>query len=262
MTPIDSSLTVGAVSLSVTDLRRSLTYYQKHIGLRQVGESAEFIHLGTNEQPLLNLRKTPAKHPVDASKSGLFHFALLVPSRLALAQTIQHFIKSNTPIGGASDHHVSEAFYLTDPDGHGVEIYRDRPRTEWLDTNGNFIMTTERLDIDGVMATLAGTQTEWRGLHADTVMGHVHLQVRDWAESEQFYTQQIGFDTMAHYPQAAFVSAGGYHHHLGMNTWHSRGNGLANSNHAQLLNFELNLSSNDRSQKAIVDPNGISFHII
>ena len=273
MPTIDPDLTIGAVALSVTDLARSLDYYQQRIGLKMVDESAEFIHLGTAQQSLLKLRKAPAKHPVDASNSGLYHFALLLPTRLALAQTIQHLVNSGTPIGGASDHHVSEALYLTDPDGHGIEIYRDRPRDQWLDENGQFLLTTKRMDVDGVMATLVGNQDEWNGLHADTVMGHVHLQVRDWAESEQFYTQQLGFDTMAHYPQAAFISAGGYHHHIGMNTWHSRGRGLADADHAQLLSYELVFSDGEKLIEAVklnqlelqevgqscslVDPNGI-----
>lgn len=235
MDKIKTNLHMGAVTLIVTDLVRSLSYYQNQIGLRVLAQTESAATLGTSVS-LLHLReqKGARRHP---NATGLYHFALLVPSRTELARILQHLVQTGTSIGGASDHHVSEALYLSDPDGHGIEIYRDRPRAEWRDANGNFFMTTQQLDINGVMATHDGKP--FTKLADKTMMGHVHLQVSDLVRAEAFYTRLLGFETMANYPGAGFVSVGGYHHHLGFNIWHSRGASAPPPDAVRLVKYEI-----------------------
>jgi catechol 2,3-dioxygenase len=230
---------MGRVALTVADLPRSLAYYQEHIGLRLLEREGGTAVLGTEERPLLLLQEQPGARPA-RGMTGLYHFALLLPSRLALAQTLRHLIQSETPISGAADHHVSEAIYLTDPDGHGIELYRDRPRAEWVDENGRFHLTTEPFDADGVLGELASGVPAWAGLPAQTVMGHVHLHISQMAPSLDFYLNILGFSLMARYgPAASFVAAGGYHHHLGLNTWAGVGAPPAGADRARLLWYEI-----------------------
>jgi len=237
---IAADTTIGAVVLTTPNLDRALTYYKENIGLELLARQDGQATLGAGDTPLLILR-AEAKTDVVSHATGLFHCALLVPSRLELARILQHLIDTETPISGASDHRVSEALYLTDPDGHGIEIYRDRPRDTWYDTNDNFVMTTERLDIDGLLGELKNDTAEWNGLHAKTVMGHVHLRVADVDAACAFYTDVLGFGHMTDYPSASFVSAGGYHHHIGMNMWQSAGAEPAPDDAARLLFYEIHL---------------------
>jgi catechol 2,3-dioxygenase len=210
---------IGTVFLAVSDFGRSLPYYQHKIGLKLHRQEREVAYLGAGGRELLVLRELPtAVHP--RRTTGLYHFAILVPSRLELALTLQNLIETETRIGGASDHLVSEALYLSDPDGNGIEIYRDRPRNEWPLLNGQIQMDTKAFDVESVLGELHGRDHTWNGLHADTTIGHIHLHVAHLAEAEAFYTQVLGFDLIMRYgPSAAFVSAGGYHHHIGLNTW-------------------------------------------
>ena len=238
---------MGPVALTVTDLDRSLAYYQENIGLQVLARAGDAAMLGAGATPLLALEATAATRAVP-SAAGLYHFALLVPSRLELARTLQHLVTTRTPIGGASDHHVSEALYLSDPDGHGIEIYRDRPRAEWVDAGGRFFMTTERLDVEGVMGELARDDRPWTGMDAGTVMGHVHLQVANVDAARRFYMDVLGFDHMIDYPSAGFLSAGGYHHHLGINMWNSAGRGQAPASAAHLRWFTVNVPAAEELQ--------------
>jgi catechol 2,3-dioxygenase len=210
---------MGAVALTVSDLGRSLAYYEKIIGLRLLRQEGDVAHLGAGTAELLTLHEQKGALPAPRH-TGLFHFALLVPTRRDLALILRHLAQNGANLG-ASDHGVSEALYLNDPDGHGIEIYRDRPRSEWPMANGELEMVTAQLNAPAILAEM-GAQDVWQGLPEGTVMGHVHLQVADIPTAEQFYTQVIGFDPMQRYGrQASFVSAGGYHHHLGFNTWNS-----------------------------------------
>lgn len=154
----------------------------------------------------------------ERSVSGLYHFAILVPDRTALGLALRNLIKYRIPVG-QGDHLVSEALYLNDPDQNGIEIYADRPRDTWRrDESGEYIMSTDPVDVDGLLAISEGA--EWRGLPPATRIGHVHFHVGDLREAERFYCQILGFEITAHYGGAAlFVSAGGYHHHIGLNTW-------------------------------------------
>ena len=225
MVQIDPRTRMGAVGLSVSDLARSLEYYEHGIGLKLHKAEDGMAVLGTGGEDLLVLTEQAAAIPVQPSYTGLYHFALLLPSRLELARTIRHLMATNTPIGGASDHGVSEALYLSDPDGHGIEIYRDRPSLEWPIVDGELQMTVDPLAYDEIMAELEvdGSQA-WEGLDSATAMGHIHLQVSAITEAESFYVNILGFNLIQRYGgSASFVSAGGYHHHLGLNTWKSRG---------------------------------------
>lgn len=237
---IDARTHMGVVALAVTDLGRSLDYYQQQIGLQLLDQDGTVAHLGTDERVLLELHAQPGAKPVARGRTGLYHFALLLPSRTALGQIIRHFAQVRTPVGGASDHGVSEALYLSDPDGHGIEIYRDRPRSEWpLLANGEVAMVTDPLDLPAIAAE-PGAEQPWTGLPAATIMGHVHLHVDQLDSAESFYVDKVGFDLMQRFGgQASFISAGGYHHHLGMNLWAGVGAPPPPEDAARLLWYEI-----------------------
>ena len=212
---------MGPVELTVSDLDRSLDYYGKAIGLQVREQGAGRASLGGDSE-LLVLHEQPGARPAPRN-TGLFHFALLVPGRRDLAAWLAHAVREDVPLTGASDHFVSEALYLRDPDEHGIEIYADRPREVWEGQVAR--MTTEPLDAENLLDELDDTETgPFDRLPGGTVMGHVHLQVADIPETLRFYRDVLGFDLMASYgSQAAFLSAGGYHHHVGANTWNSAG---------------------------------------
>ena len=214
---------MGAVHLTVADLARSLDYYQRLLGLQVHNRDGDTAQLGVGGEDLLVLYEEPGAEPAPRN-TGLFHFALLVPSRHDLARWFAHAIKSEAKFAGMSDHLVSEAIYLRDPDWHGIEIYRDRPKAEW-ERDGEFVkMATLPLDTEGVLSALEGGEPAFEHMSPGTTMGHVHLQVADIPASETFYKDVVGFDLQARYAdQASFLSAGGYHHHLGANVWNSRG---------------------------------------
>jgi catechol 2,3-dioxygenase len=212
----------GAVHLGVADLARSVRYYADTVGLAVRERDAVSATLG-GERELLVLHERPGARPADGY-SGLYHFALLVPERADLARWLVHAARDRVHLTGLSDHYVSEAIYLRDPDHHGIEIYWDRPRAVWEGEVAERL-TTIALDTDDLLATLADPATEpFDGLPDATTMGHVHLRVADIPETVAFYRDVMGFGMMARLgAQAAFLSAGGYHHHLGANVWESRG---------------------------------------
>jgi catechol 2,3-dioxygenase len=220
---IPPETTVGAVHLTVSDLARSLDYYRSAIGLRVLEEGAGRASLGTDGRELLALVEERGARPA-AGYTGLYHFALVVPERAQLAAWLAHAARDRVPLVGLSDHFVSEALYLSDPDGHGIEIYRDRPREIWEGKVGT-TLTTMPLDVDDLLGLLDDPATEpFDGLPAGTAMGHVHLKVSSIPETIEFYRDVLGLDLTAQLgEQAAFLSAGGYHHHVGANTWESAG---------------------------------------
>jgi catechol 2,3-dioxygenase len=215
--------TPGPVHLTVSDLRRSVDYYQQAVGLPLLDQGEGRASLGAGERELLVLTEEPGAAS-SAGFTGLYHFALLVPERLDLASWLAHAATDRVPLTGLSDHFVSEALYLSDPDGHGIEIYWDRPRETWEGQVAER-MTTLPLDVDNLIAELPdGGPQPFAGLPDATVMGHVHLKVASIPETVAFYRDVIGFALMASLgPYATFLSAGGYHHHLGANTWESAG---------------------------------------
>jgi catechol 2,3-dioxygenase len=170
--------------------------------------------------------------------TGLYHFAVLVPTRSDLARSLRRIAEQRYPIQGAADHLVSEAVYLADPDGNGIEIYRDRPREEWPRVAGNIQMATDPLDLYALLGEAEGAPGDGR-LPAGTRIGHMHLQIADLAAAERFYVDVLGLDIVVRMPSALFVSAGGYHHHLGLNTWQSRGGSPAPAGSAGLRYFSI-----------------------
>jgi len=232
--------TVGAVHLTVAELERSLEFYRGAVGLSVHESGGGRASLGVGARELLVLVEEPGARPA-AGYTGLYHFALLVHQRADLARWLAHAARDRVALTGLADHFVSEALYLDDPDGHGIEIYWDRPREVWEGRVATRI-TTLPLDVDSLLGELADPRTEpFDGLTDATVMGHVHLKVAEVEQTIAFYRDVLGFALMAQLgAQAAFLSAGGYHHHLGSNTWESRGAGppppgLAALRHATIV---------------------------
>jgi catechol 2,3-dioxygenase len=224
---------MGAVELSVSDLDRSLEYWQSVVGLRVLARENGVASLGADTE-LIRFVEEPGSKPADGH-TGLYHVALLVPDRPSLARWLAHGARDQTRIEGLSDHYVSEAIYLRDPDRHGIEIYADRPRALWEGQVGER-MTTVPIDVENLLAELDDPAAEpFDGLPAGTTVGHVHLRVADVQATVEFYRDVLGMGLMAQLgPAAAFLSAGGYHHHVGGNTWESRGAGPAGPGFATL----------------------------
>jgi catechol 2,3-dioxygenase len=220
---LPATLRLGAVHLTVSDLDRSVAYYQDAIGLRVHRREDGVAALGAGGEDLLVLTGEPGARPA-GRHAGLYHFALLHPSREELARAVLRLAARRTPVDGASDHGVSEAIYLSDPDGNGIELYADRPRDRWPPAEGSerVGMYTVALDVRGLVDTVAGEEPRPHA-GAGLTMGHMHLHVGDLQRSLGFYRDVVGFERMASLPSAAFVSAGGYHHHLGFNTWRGTG---------------------------------------
>lgn len=213
---------VNQVHLYVQDLARSLRYYQEVIGFKVLSSSGNTAELTADGKTVLVKLEQPADVTAKPKRTtGLYHYALLLPSRADLAQIVLHFAELGIPLGSA-DHLVSEALYLNDPDGNGIEIYRDRDPSEWNWRNDEVNMTTDPLDFRGLLAGVE--QQPWEGLPAGTIMGHLHLHVSRLDMAETFYVKGLGFQVVNRYGgQALFVSTGGYHHHIGLNTWNGVG---------------------------------------
>ena len=210
---------LGAIRLRAGDADRLRAFYEQTIGLELLGDAAGVATLGAGGRPLVEIRADPAAPPRPPGSTGLFHLALLVPTRADLARTLRRVADSRWPLSGASDHLVSEALYLADPEGNGIELYRDRPRDEWPRSAGSIEMATLPLDLESLLGEPGGERAGTR-MPVGTTLGHVHLQVADLADAEAFWVDALGFDvTVRGYPGALFVSAGGYHHHVGLNTW-------------------------------------------
>jgi catechol 2,3-dioxygenase len=213
---------MGAVELTVSNLERSVDYYQRSIGLQVHRQDEGTAALGAGGEDLLLLREDPSAVPA-GRHAGLYHFALLHPSRLELARAAQRLAVTRTPIEGASDHGISEAIYLPDPDGNGIELAADRPREVWPDlSDPGWDMGPKPLDLHGLLGLVSGEEPQQ---HADPglVVGHVHLHVSDLEEARAFYGDVLGLDVMTELPSALFMAGGGYHHHVGLNVWRGRG---------------------------------------
>jgi len=247
---LPSATRVGGVRLQVADLDRSLAWYQRVLGLTVIRRSSGRATLGTADAgPLVELIERPGAAPVRRrAHLGLFHFAILLPDRAALGRFLRHLAGIDEPMG-ASDHLVSEALYLHDPDGLGIEVYADRPRSSWQRQDGELVMDTRPLDAEGVLG--AGGNGSWTGLPAGTVMGHMHLHVGNLDQGASFYRDGLGFDaTVWGYPGALFLSAGGYHHHLGINTWAGPDAPRPGEADARLIEWQLILPDADSADRA------------
>lgn len=244
---------MGTVSLTVADLDRSRGFYERAIGLVSSERDDGAIALGIpGGSPLVELHGDPAAPPLDRSAPGLYHLAILLPDRSELAAAVRRLAQARVALDGASDHLVSEALYLSDPDGNGIEIYRDRPRDEWPVHDGTLQMATMPLDLDSLMGELGGASSVEPAAPSGTRIGHVHLQVSDLGEAERFYSGVLGFDvTVRGYPGALFVSAGGYHHHLGLNTWQSAGSPPAAPGAIGLRSFEIVLPTSEELERVL-----------
>jgi catechol 2,3-dioxygenase len=248
---------LGPLHLIVTDLDRSVGFYQDPIGLRlhrrEDGEAA----LGVGGDDLLVLDEEPSARPA-GRHAGLFHFALLFPSREELARAVQRLAVSRTPITGASDHGVSEAIYLNDPDGNGIELYSDRPREAWpppADSRSRVGMFTEPLDVPDLMRLVEGRDPV-RHAEPGLRLGHMHLHVGDVEEALRFYQDELGLEEMARYPGAAFVAWDGYHHHLGFNTWRGEGVPPAPDDAVGVRHWTVLDESGPEEPRMLRDPSG------
>lgn len=268
---------IGLVSLTVNDGDKVAAYYREIIGLQEVERQNEVIHLGVEDRPLVALHVDPAAIVPKKPQVGLYHLALLLPSRRNLALVLRHLIEEKEPLG-ASDHGVSEALYLNDPEGNGIEIYADRPRDRWpVDPRtGQLAIVTEPLNGADLLQEIEPGD-RWERLPDGTRMGHVHLRVAHIPQTKSFYIDGLGFDFMQDYgPSASFVSVAGYHHHLGFNSWETKNMAPASPDLAGLRFIELRLSDQTELDRAVarltqsgqkvapdpagffvVDPNGI-----
>jgi catechol 2,3-dioxygenase len=221
---IDPTLRIGSVQLAVSDLSRSVDFYERVLGLPLISRGQNDARLGVDhERPQLELVALERATAIPPRSTGLFHVAWLHPTRATLAATVRRVARGRWPIDGAADHGVSEALYLSDPDGLGVEIYADRPREQWASSpDGHGItMVTLPLDLEDLLAESAGEPGP--AMPPGLLAGHVHLKVADVPRAVAFYSDGLGLDEQAQLPSAAFLSAGGYHHHVGLNSWHSQG---------------------------------------
>lgn len=208
---------IGTVYLRVVNLHQQLTFYQQIIGLQIHRQQGDTVFLGAGGADLLALIHRP-EAVTSRGQNGLYHFALLLPSRSHLAQALHHLLMTRTPLQGLSDHIVSEAIYLSDPEGNGIELYTDRPQSRWY-RNGKLQMASLPVDVSDLMSAIDTQQSIPHHLSPETVMGHVHLHVHDLPEAICFYRDRLGMQLMFQIPTAAFLSYDGYHHHIGVNTW-------------------------------------------
>jgi len=232
------------VTISVADLARSTDYYENAIGLAVNARDDGSARLGVPGRDLVVVEEQPGARPGRGTTTGLFHFALLMPERRALAAWLAHAANSGAHLTGASDHFVSEALYMRDPDGHGIEVYSDRPRETWTQLpDGSLNIGTVPLDLDDLMRANESGEPLSR-MPEGTVMGHLHLQVAHLAEARKFYEDLIGLEVMVEIPgQASFLASGGYHHHLGMNVWAGVGAPPAPPEQARLTRAALEVES-------------------
>ena len=241
-------LSVGHVTLNVSDLDRLSTFYQDAVGLKIHASTSGSVTLGA-DKAFLTLNAHPDAAPKSRKTPGLFHTAFLLPERSDLGAWIAHAIKRDLPVAGAADHNVSEALYLNDPEGNGIEIYVDRPVETWRGKDGAFHMPNDHLDINAIPKG-----SEWDGAPGKTRIGHVHLQTTAIPAAESFWAD-LGFDITTRYPGGTFFGNGGYHHQIAANVW--AGEGHAPRNPDMLGLSELRLSSTEGVSKSVIDPSGV-----
>ena len=226
-------LHIGAIGFKVRDLERLIGFYRDALGLSVLDRSKDGAALGAGGVSLVHLEHRPNAEPDDTGSAGLYHTAFLMPTRGDLARWILHVARSKVPLTGASDHAVSEAFYLDDPEGNGVEVYYDRPAETWQWTGNDLKITTDPLDIDSILREVPPTAS-FPGAPDGLRIGHVHLRVGDVARAEGFYRDALGLDVTRRRHGASFMSSGRYHHHIAANVWHSAGAGPRDENRAGL----------------------------
>ncbi len=245
---------VGTVSLNVLDIEKMRRFYGETLGLRVMAGGGEGeVGLGAKEgEPLIRLFHTPGA-PRAPRSAGLYHIALRVPDRLELARVLLHLANQGVALQGVADHGVSEALYLADPEGNGLEIYRDYPYDEWpVDEKDNLVMGTWELDLDGLLAELGAEPPPFGGLHPDSLVGHVHLSARELEPEVAFFQRLLGLNLVMRYgPAAAFLAFGEYHHHVGVNTWQSAGGPASDPARAGLRGISLRYADASEREAAL-----------
>lgn len=233
-------MSVSRIGLKARDPDKLADYYRTVVGLEELSRDGSEITLGAAGRPLMVIEGDKAAKPDDPRSAGLFHTAFLLPSRPDLGRWIKHAIENRFAVDGASDHLVSEALYLTDPEGNGVEIYADRPQGAWTYSNGQVDMATRQLDIGAIVGTVPVGDTGWTGAPENSIIGHVHLRVGNPDEAARWWNQHLGLETMLKFgPSAVFLSSGGYHHHIGANSWQSPAAGQRDAGRTGLAWVEM-----------------------
>ena len=251
---------VSKIGIKAKDADLLSTYYKEVVGLREISRKGQSIILGAGETPLLEIEQAPAVRSDDPRSAGLYHTAFLLPARADLASWARRAIDKRTPIVGASDHLVSEAIYLTDPEGNGVEIYADRPHEKWKWNGSSVAMATEPLDVGNLLAD--ANDTPWDTAPGGTMVGHLHLRVGNAKEAESWWHKELGLQTVAEYGAGAvFMSTGGYHHHVAANAWQSRGAGRRDNDRSGLAWAEFT-SVDAKEEREIIDPWGNVIRIV
>ncbi|PIC64111.1 glyoxalase [Sporosarcina sp. P13] len=248
---------VGHVNIKVQDVDRSLTFYQEIIGFQILERTDKTAKLTTDgKTSVLSIEQPEHVVPKQGQTTGLYHFALLLPTRSDLADIVHHFMETGTQFG-SSDHLVSEALYLADPDGNGIEIYNDRVPSEWTWNNGEVAMTVDPLNFEELLTER--NQQLWKGLPTETVMGHIHLHVSELEKTEEFYSKGLGFEVVNRYGnQALFISTGKYHHHIALNTWAGVGAPTPLENSVGLGYFTIVLPDEAARNRVITQLKGIN----
>jgi len=250
-------LHVAAVGLKAKSVPTLASYYRTLLGLETIAERDGHALLGAGGVPFLELSALPPGAALDDPRcAGLFHTAFLMPTRADLGRWVRHAIETRIPVDGMSDHVVSEAFYLTDPEGNGIEIYADRPEGEWRWTDGKLVdMRTDPLDVDAILRSVPPEAAPYGSAPEALRIGHVHLRVGNDKTAEEWWTSEIGLDVVARYPGATFLSSGGYHHHIAGNIWRSRGAGPRDPSRGGLAYVALSGSA-VATEREVMDPWG------
>ena len=254
-------VSVRKVGLKARDAQGLADYYKSVVGLEEISRRPGVIVLGAGGDGFFEIEEVKTLRQDDPRSAGLFHTAFLLPDRGDLARWSQQAIDTQLKIDGASDHLVSEAIYLTDPEGNGIEIYADRPKQVWAWDGKNVKMATERLNFENLLGTFKPSKGDWKGAPEGTMIGHVHLRVGHAEEAEQWWHEAMSFDTVARYGgQAVFLSTGGYHHHIGANVWQSKGAGKRDIDRTGLGWVEM--KSKAGLAKTVEDPWGTEIRVV
>ena len=249
---------ISHVALKVKNLAKSIEFYKDILGFKVLKSNESTAQLTADgENPLLSLIYSNTHEMKPARTTGLYHFALLLPERKDLASFLLHIAAKRYPIG-AADHHVSEAIYLEDPEGNGIEIYADRAPSLWTLENNYVKMSTDPLNTEDL---LKESHETWKGLPINTVMGHIHLHVNDLSENTDFYVQGLGFDIVLPYYNAVFLSSSGYHHHIAINTWNGSSASVPPSNSTGLAYYEIAYGSQELLDKQLTALENLGYEI-